>query len=628
MADFPSTHPDEPFREILQLRDGMLAYAFTILHDWALAEDVVQESLVYVQQNPERYRGKGSRRAWFRGIVRNKSFEAIRRQSRERTLEDEELFQRMEQHWDEEDTHERLRQRLNALRDCLQNLKPKARSMLWQFYADKKPGKDVAEDHDVSHGHLRSQLHHLRSRMKACMEGKLSEGCQRADSGMDLQLERLCRGAADAMDRQDLLQAARSRGADFMVDYVLEWTAFYLATQVYEQLQQGLKDSIGNPLWDKGAYQHEPAQNRRIIRKRRSPSGTRSGTRPHSPRPPSSTLRPPSRLPRILGLSAAALFCMVLGAALYLRLNPALSPGNSRIQVTQLSGRSEWKREETWQRLRKGTALQSGDQLRSGNPASVQLTWTATENRVTVGPGSELDIELDDHSSMLTLSQGALLVDLPEASMSLPLLTRTPYTEARVRGTIYELSYDPKERMSLLEVIEGEVNIASIGGKPLQVSAGQRSVWTLVAGDEFSQGLRSGVGWQSPRWHRGSAREAQLAFPRGKHLEFDWKRNIAVRSLQLPEDGELRLELDRWYNSREENRQVAYRFLIELVDEAGRRQLLHESENDYRRWLERERIQLNLKEFAGQQVELSFQFVSDSNLNRMTLDDVRIFQIQ
>src|SRR5512135_503158 len=56
----------------------LYAYALRLTNDPALAEDVVQETLVAVWRSAGRYRGEGRVLAWLLGIVHNLAIKAVR----------------------------------------------------------------------------------------------------------------------------------------------------------------------------------------------------------------------------------------------------------------------------------------------------------------------------------------------------------------------------------------------------------------------------------------------------------------------------------------------------------------------------------------------------------------------
>jgi RNA polymerase sigma-70 factor (ECF subfamily) len=63
--------------------DYLYRYALFRLHDGALAEDVVQETLLAALQAYTKFAGRGSERTWLVGILKHKIMDHFRRASRE-----------------------------------------------------------------------------------------------------------------------------------------------------------------------------------------------------------------------------------------------------------------------------------------------------------------------------------------------------------------------------------------------------------------------------------------------------------------------------------------------------------------------------------------------------------------
>ena len=61
----------------------LLRYALLQLRDQALAQDVVQETLLAALEGRARFTGKSSAKTWLTGILKHKIIDAIRRRSRE-----------------------------------------------------------------------------------------------------------------------------------------------------------------------------------------------------------------------------------------------------------------------------------------------------------------------------------------------------------------------------------------------------------------------------------------------------------------------------------------------------------------------------------------------------------------
>ena len=69
-----------------QYRSYLLRYALLQLRDPALAEDVVQETLLAALEGRAGFSGKSSHKTWLTGILKHKIIDAIRRKSREQPL--------------------------------------------------------------------------------------------------------------------------------------------------------------------------------------------------------------------------------------------------------------------------------------------------------------------------------------------------------------------------------------------------------------------------------------------------------------------------------------------------------------------------------------------------------------
>ena len=89
MANNTSTPAGAPHvapSELEQFRGYLLRYALLQLRDPALAEDVVQETLLAAVEGGARFSGKSTVKTWLTGILKHKIIDQLRRQSREQPL--------------------------------------------------------------------------------------------------------------------------------------------------------------------------------------------------------------------------------------------------------------------------------------------------------------------------------------------------------------------------------------------------------------------------------------------------------------------------------------------------------------------------------------------------------------
>ena len=76
-----------------QFADRVYRYAFTILHDRHLAEEIAQETMVAVWNGAERFAGRSKPSTWIFGIARNQAFTLLRKEKRAENTPAPELVQ-------------------------------------------------------------------------------------------------------------------------------------------------------------------------------------------------------------------------------------------------------------------------------------------------------------------------------------------------------------------------------------------------------------------------------------------------------------------------------------------------------------------------------------------------------
>ena len=73
--------------------DRVYRYAFTILHDKHLAEEIAQETMVAVWNGANRFAGRSKASTWIFGIARNQAFTLLRKEKRSENTGVPELVQ-------------------------------------------------------------------------------------------------------------------------------------------------------------------------------------------------------------------------------------------------------------------------------------------------------------------------------------------------------------------------------------------------------------------------------------------------------------------------------------------------------------------------------------------------------
>jgi len=184
----PLTRPSQtgPEAWLAQYGDALYRYAYYRVYDSAVAEDLVQETLLAAWRAHEDFRGESAERTWLTGILKHKIIDYLRRAHREVALEDlaadadavDRLFARDDQDhwrvepapWDNPDGALESTQFWAILRDCLAALPAQQAAA---FAATEIEGLSVADfckDSDISTTNLYVTLHRARLRLRECLE--------------------------------------------------------------------------------------------------------------------------------------------------------------------------------------------------------------------------------------------------------------------------------------------------------------------------------------------------------------------------------------------------------------------------------------------------------------------------
>lgn len=167
---------DEVVKAAFQYRDALLGYAFSMLRDWTLAEDAVQDSIIVVMNKWGEFRPGTSVFLWVRQIVHYKVQETLRARARKASPLEEELLAQVastvEKYLDEELADRQTLMR-KALQRCMSVLNPRAVGILAGFYANAESCETIAQAQGRSVNAVRLSLSRLRKQLHDCMSRQL-----------------------------------------------------------------------------------------------------------------------------------------------------------------------------------------------------------------------------------------------------------------------------------------------------------------------------------------------------------------------------------------------------------------------------------------------------------------------
>lgn len=177
-----STAPEDPW---VPLRQRLIRHARMVVHEPALAEDLAQETLVSVLENPESHRGEASITTWATAILKNKIADWYRSPHQRRRVyiasDDDEadptamLFDEQGSYlepvpvWQQPDGREAQRQIMSTLEGCLRHLPAQTGRV---FMMREWLGFETAEictQLGMSAENCRTILHRARMGLRRCM---------------------------------------------------------------------------------------------------------------------------------------------------------------------------------------------------------------------------------------------------------------------------------------------------------------------------------------------------------------------------------------------------------------------------------------------------------------------------
>ena len=162
---------DDLLREAFRQHNALTAFAYSILRDWDLAEDAVQEAMITVNQKAEDFDKSKAVLPWVKGIVRFKCFQIIRSRKKEALFKDEDLLnlveQRVTQFIDEKFIQRREAQG-RALKHCLAKLNDKSLDLLMASYRDMESSESLAARYKRSVNAIYITLTRIRQQLRKC----------------------------------------------------------------------------------------------------------------------------------------------------------------------------------------------------------------------------------------------------------------------------------------------------------------------------------------------------------------------------------------------------------------------------------------------------------------------------
>jgi RNA polymerase sigma-70 factor (ECF subfamily) len=145
-------------------------FAMSYLNDPALAEEVVQETMIAVWKNAKDYKEQSQLSTWILGIARNKALDRARARQRE-----PELLREIDRRASARATPEQIAQRdsqADRARSALEKLSPEHREVMMLAFYNELSYSEIAQIVGCPEGTVKSRVYYAKEQLKRL----LSEG--------------------------------------------------------------------------------------------------------------------------------------------------------------------------------------------------------------------------------------------------------------------------------------------------------------------------------------------------------------------------------------------------------------------------------------------------------------------
>ena len=173
-------------RELEALRPALVRFAVLQLRNDALAEDVVQDTLIAVLEKPDRFAGQSSLRTYVTGILKHKIIDVLRTSSRECRIEAKDgesdadvidaLFKPdghtvdMPRRWGDPDATLEQKDFFRIMEICLERLPAKnARIFMMREWLELETG-EICKELGISTSNAWVMLYRARVQLRECLD--------------------------------------------------------------------------------------------------------------------------------------------------------------------------------------------------------------------------------------------------------------------------------------------------------------------------------------------------------------------------------------------------------------------------------------------------------------------------
>lgn len=148
-------------------QSALLGYAYRMVRDWELAQDLVQEAFVRYLRSPLEYGEPAQKTAWLFRVTRNLCFDVTKRENRRDDVQDRARKPTEAARPDDRVMNDERAERLYAL---MEELNENQRTVLLLFFQEQRSYKEIADMTGFSMSNVGMLIHRGLKRLRSLME--------------------------------------------------------------------------------------------------------------------------------------------------------------------------------------------------------------------------------------------------------------------------------------------------------------------------------------------------------------------------------------------------------------------------------------------------------------------------
>ena len=157
--------------DVILYKDKIWALVYSILKDYHLSEDVVQEVCFFIANTPDKYDESRPFLPWAMGVARFKAYEAVRKAEKQAASLEDDVLEKLQNDLVELERDEDAR--ILALQNCLSEVSTENKQIMMMKYVEKLSAQNIADKINRTPVATFSLLQRLRASIASCINKKV-----------------------------------------------------------------------------------------------------------------------------------------------------------------------------------------------------------------------------------------------------------------------------------------------------------------------------------------------------------------------------------------------------------------------------------------------------------------------